>query len=270
MIITSLQNDRIKNVVKLRNRRDRDKQQKMIIEGYRSLLRASNNDIEVTEFYFCPDYFIGGNEHKLIEKYKERGSLIIEVSKNVFQKMSYRDRPEGLLGIAPYFSKKLEDLDLSKKPFLVVAQSIEKPGNLGTIIRSTDGTGADGLILCDRCTDLFNPNVITASTGILFALPIVETSTEECLKFLKDNNIAILSATPHADVFYTDVDMTEPTAVIVGAEQYGLTDQWMKESTVNVKIPMKGQADSLNVATATTLLLYEVLRQRELKTRTNG
>lgn len=267
MIITSLQNDRIKNVVKLRNRRDRDKQQSMLIEGYRSLLRASNNHITVSEFFFCPDYFMGGNEYKLIDLYKERGAKIIEVSKNVFQKMSYRDRPEGLLGVAPYFSKTLNDLELSDPPFLVVAQSIEKPGNLGTIIRSTDGTGADGLILCDRCTDLFNPNVITASTGICFALPIVETSTEDCLKYLKDNNIAILSATPHADVYYTDVDMTQPTAVIVGAEQYGLTDEWMKESTINVKIPMLGQADSLNVATATTLLLYEALRQRQLKAR---
>ena len=267
MIITSLQNDRIKNVVKLRNRRDRDKQQKMLIEGYRSLLRASNNNITVSEFYFCPDYFIGGNEYKLIDKYKDMGAQVIEVSKNVFQKMSYRDRPEGLLGVAPYFTKTLDDLDLSKNPFLVVAQSIEKPGNLGTIIRSTDGTGADGLILCDRCTDLFNPNVITASTGICFALPIIETTSEECLQFLKEKNIAILSATPHADVFYTDVDMTQPTAVIVGAEQYGLTEEWMKESTLNVKIPMLGQADSLNVATATTLLLYEVLRQRQLESK---
>ncbi|MCM8528274.1 MAG: RNA methyltransferase [Lentisphaeraceae bacterium] len=267
MIITSLQNDRVKNVVKLRNRRDRDKQQSMLIEGYRSLLRASNNNITVSEFFYCPDYFMGGNEHKLIELYKERGARIIEVSKNVFQKMSYRDRPEGLLGVAPYFTKSLDDLEMSDPPFLVVAQSIEKPGNLGTIIRSTDGTGADGLILCDRCTDLFNPNVITASTGICFALPIVETSTEDCLNFLKEKNIAILSATPHADVYYTDVDMTQPTAVIVGAEQYGLTDEWMKESTINVKIPMLGQADSLNVATATTLLLYEALRQRQLKSR---
>ena len=151
-----------------------------------------------------------------------------------------------------------------------MAQSIEKPGNLGTIIRSTDGTGADGLILCDRCTDLFNPNVITASTGICFALPVVETSTEECLEYLKKNNIAVLSATPSADVMYTDVDMTGPVAVIVGAEQYGLTDEWLKESTINVKIPMQGQADSLNVATATTLLLYEVLRQRGIKNRQNG
>jgi RNA methyltransferase, TrmH family len=269
MIITSLQNDRIKNLVKLRNRRDRDKQQSMIIEGYRSLLRASNNNTKITEFYFCREFFIGENEDSLIDLFRERGASIIEVPKHVFEKISYRDRPEGLLGVAPYFNKSLEDLQLSEQPFLVVAQSIEKPGNLGTIIRSTDGTGADGLILCDRCTDLFNPNVITASTGICFALPIAETSTEECLKFLKERNISILSATPSADTLYTDVDMTGPIAIIVGAEQYGLTEEWMKESTINVRIPMQGQADSLNVATATTLLLYEALRQRQLKQR-NG
>ncbi|NQZ56458.1 MAG: RNA methyltransferase [Lentisphaeraceae bacterium] len=270
MIISSLQNVKIKNVVKLRNRRDRDKQQLMLIEGYRSLLRASNNHITVSEFYFCPDYFMGENEHSLIALYESRGAKSIEVSKDVFRKMSYRDRPEGLLGVAPYFSTELQDVKLNENPFLGVAQAIEKPGNLGTIIRSTDGTGADGLILCDRCTDLFNPNVITASTGISFALPIVETSTQECLEFLKEKGITILSATPSADTLYTDVDMTGPVAIIVGTEQYGLSDEWLKESTLNVRIPMMGQADSLNVSTATTLLLYEARRQRSLKERDNG
>ena len=267
MIIASPQNDRIKNIVKLRNRRERDKQQMMVIEGYRSLVRASNNHIEVAEFYFCRDFFMGENEDSLIELYRSRGTKIIEVTKIVFEKISYRDRPEGLLGVAPYFNKSLNDLTFKEEPFLVVAQAIEKPGNLGTIIRSTDGTGADALILCDRCTDLFNPNVITASTGICFALPIIEASSADCLTYLKENNITILSATPSAETLYTDVDMTGPVAVIVGTEQYGLTDEWLRESTINVKIPMLGQADSLNVSTATTLLLYEAVRQREKKNR---
>jgi RNA methyltransferase, TrmH family len=270
MIINSTKNDRIKNIVKLRNRRERDKQKLMLIEGYRSLLRASNNMVEVKEFYYCPEFFIGSNEQDLIDLYASRGTKVIEVNKPVFEKISYRDRPEGLLGVAPYFTKDLEKLDLGEAPFLVVAQSIEKPGNLGTIIRSTDGTGADGLILCDKCTDLFNPNVITASTGICFALPVVETSTQACLDYLKKNNISILSATPSADTLYTDVDMTGPVAIIVGTEQYGLSDEWLKESTINVKIPMLGQADSLNVSTATTLLLYEAVRQRQKKEQTNG
>jgi RNA methyltransferase, TrmH family len=267
MIIASPQNDRIKNIVKLRNRRERDKQQMMVVEGYRSLLRASNNHIDFAEFYFCRDFFMGENEDSLIELYRSRGTKIIEVTKIVFEKISYRDRPEGLLGVAPYFNKSLNDLTFKEEPFLVVAQAIEKPGNLGTIIRSTDGTGADALILCDRCTDLFNPNVITASTGICFALPVIETSSADCLTYLKENNITILSATPSADTLYTDVDMTGPVAVIVGTEQYGLTDEWLRESTINVKIPMLGQADSLNVSTATTLLLYEAVRQREKKNR---
>lgn len=266
-MISSLQNSRIKNIVKLRNRRTRDKQQLMIIEGYRSLLRAMNNSVEAVEFYFCREFFIGENEDELIQKYADSGAHVFEVSKSVFEKISYRDRPEGLLALAKYQHRTFDDIPLSENPFLVVAQSIEKPGNLGTIIRSTDGTGADGLIICDRCTDLYNPNVITASTGMLFALPILETDSESCREYLRKNNIKIVSATPHAEKNYTDVDLTGPIAIIVGTEQYGLTDDWMQESedAINVRIPMQGQADSLNVATATTLLLYEALRQRGLK-----
>ena len=266
-MISSPQNPKIKNIVKLRNRRTRDKQQLMIVEGYRSLLRASNNGIAATEFYFCRDFFLGENEDELIALYESRGAQVFELTKQVFEKISYRDRPEGLLALAPYQERVLEELELSDSPFLVVAQAIEKPGNLGTIIRSTDGTGADGLIICDRCTDLHNPNVITASTGMSFALPIVETDSDSCRQYLKDRGIKIISATPHAEKVYTDIDLTGPVAIVVGTEQYGLTDDWMVESDdlINVQIPMMGQADSLNVATATTLILYEALRQRNLK-----
>lgn len=266
-MISSPQNPKIKNIVKLRNRRTRDKQQLMIVEGYRSLSRAMNNDIEAAELYYCREFFMGENEDELIQKYADSGCGVYEVSKIVFEKISYRDRPEGLLALAKYQQKNFSDIPLSENPFLVVAQSIEKPGNLGTIIRSTDGTGADGLIICDRCTDLYNPNVITASTGMLFALPILETDSESCREYLRENNIKIVSATPHAEKNYTDVDLTGPIAIIVGTEQYGLTDDWMQEdeNCINVRIPMQGQADSLNVATATTLLLYEALRQRSSK-----
>ena len=265
MEITSPTNPRIKNIVKLRERRHRDREKTMIIEGYRSLSRAAANGIYPRELYFCRDYFLGSNEDSLMQEMADQGTTLIETNAAVFKKISYRDRPEGLLGLCPYFRKGLDDLELTQSPLLVVAQAIEKPGNLGTIIRSTDGTGADGLILCDRCTDLFNPNVITASTGMCFALPIAEAQTPDTLQYLKDNKITILSATPHADKLYTDVDMTGPTAIIVGTEQTGLTEDWMTESTVNVRIPMLGKADSLKVATATTLLLYEAVRQRQAK-----
>lgn len=264
MHISSLSNPRIKHIVKLRERRYRDKEQTMIIEGFRSIYRAADNGVYPKELYICRDFFLGKNEDELIQKLQdEGGTQVFETEQNVFKKISYRDRPEGLLALTGYFRKQVEDLELSDPPLLVVAQSIEKPGNLGTIIRSADGTGADGLILCDKCTDLFNPNVITASTGMCFSLPIAEAASQDTINYLKENNITILSATPHADKLYTDVDMTGPIAVIVGAEQYGLTEEWMKQSSINVKIPMLGKADSLNVATATTLLLYEAVRQRQ-------
>ena len=146
---------------------------------------------------------------------------------------------------------------------LVVAEAIEKPGNLGTILRSSDATGVDGLIVCDRCTDIHNPNVVRASVGTLFTIPVVEAAGEETFRWLKKNNIAIVAATPHAEKLYTEVDMNRALAIAVGTEQLGLSELWMKHADIQVRIPMHGVADSLNVATATTLLLYEALRQRQ-------
>lgn len=183
-------------------------------------------------------------------------------SEEVFAKISYRDRPDGLLAIAPQVHRKLSDLRLKKNPFLVVAESIEKPGNLGTILRSCDAAGVDAVIVCDPTTDIHNPNVVRSSVGTLFTLPVLEASGEETLSFLKKHGIAIVAATPHAKVEFTQVDLTVPLAIVVGTEQYGLSEHWMKQSDLAVKIPMLGVADSLNVASATTLLLYEVLRQR--------
>jgi TrmH family RNA methyltransferase len=149
-----------------------------------------------------------------------------------------------------------------KDPLLVIAEAIEKPGNLGTILRSADAAGADGVIVCDRCTDIYNPNVVRASVGTLFTLPVVEASSAETLDWLKKRNIKIVAATPSAEKEFTDADLVGGIAMAVGAEQLGLTELWMQASDIQVRIPMHGIADSLNVATATTLLLYEVVRQR--------
>jgi TrmH family RNA methyltransferase len=149
-----------------------------------------------------------------------------------------------------------------KNPLFVVAESIEKPGNLGTILRSSDAVRLDGLIVCDRCTDIFNPNVVRASIGTLFTVPVVESTGREALKWLKKHQIDIMAATPSAQAEFTEVDMKRPLAIAVGTEQLGLSDLWMHEAELQVKIPMGGIADSLNVAMATTLLMYEALRQR--------
>ena len=264
LYISSAQNARVKSVVKMRNRRERDKQDRYIIEGYRALSRGLNYDLKLIDLYFCPKYFLGENEVALIDLHRKQGTQIIEVTDSVFDKMAYRDRPEGLLGIAPQFHLGLDDLELSENPFLLVGEAIEKPGNLGTMLRSADATGTEALIVCDRCTDIFNPNVVRASTGCIFSVPTFEAGSDEVIAWLKEKGIKILAATPHTDNMYTDVDMTGPIAIAVGTEQVGLSDKWMEQADLKVKIPMMGQADSLNVATATTILMYEVLRQRTI------
>lgn len=263
MIITSLKNPRVKSVVHLRDRRDRDREKKMVIEGYRGILRALDQRYPLDEIYFCPELYQGENEPALIERCVGAGAVPFQVASHVFEKMAYRDRPEGLLAVAPQVRKGLDELSLSELPFLLVAESIEKPGNLGTMLRSADATGVDGLILCDRRTDLFNPNVVRASTGTCFSVDVAEADAEHSLDWLREKGVKILAATPHTENDYTDVDLTQPVAVAVGAEQYGLSDTWMEKADLKVKIPMLGMADSLNVATAATILLYEVVRQRK-------
>lgn len=261
-LITSLQNPKIKEVVHLRERSERDKTGQFIIEGYRELLRATDAGWKIDMLFICPDLFLGTNEPALINRLEEKGTQLFSCAQKVFEKMSYRDRPDGLIALATQQKTHLQDLKFKKAPFLVVAEAIEKPGNLGTILRSSDAVGVDGLIVCDRCTDIYNPNVVRASVGTLFTVPTVEAKGAETLEWLKQKGILILAATPHAEKEFTQVDLTQPIAIAVGTEQLGLSERWMNQSDIQVRIPMRGVADSLNVAMATTLLLYEVLRQR--------
>lgn len=260
--ITSLQNPKVKHAVKLRDRRPRDKEGLFLIEGYRELLRAVDSGLFPKELFYCSELFLGENEPALIQRIRESGAEVHRCKPHVFEKIAYRDRPDGLLGIVSQRHQGLEDLQLSDPPFLLVAEAIEKPGNLGTILRSSDAVGLDGLVVCDRCTDIHNPNVVRASVGTLFTVPVVEAGGRETLDWLRGQGIKILAATPSATQSYTDVDLRGPVAIAVGTEQLGLSPMWMEEADIQVSIPMKGVADSLNVATATTLLLYEVLRQR--------
>ena len=215
--------------------------------------------------FFCPGFFLGTNERALIEK---SGAEAIECTEEVFAKISYRDRPDGLLAVAPEMHRTLSDLKVLlaslKNPFLVIAESIEKPGNLGTILRSADAAGVDAVIVCDPTTDIHNPNVVRSSVGTLFTVPVFELGGEEVFVLLKEHQISIVAATPSAKIEFTEADFKTSVAIAVGTEQYGLTDAWMKRAEVQVRIPMLGIADSLNVASATTLVLYEVVRQRKL------
>lgn len=264
MIISSLQNSRVKHVVRLRDRRDRDREQQTVIEGYRALLSASRNGYPVDELFVCSELFQGENEALLIDALSGAGAQVLHTTPDVFRKMAYRDRPEGLLGVAPQIRRSLADLEIKPgtAPLFLVAEAIEKPGNLGTMLRSADATGVSALIVCDHCTDIFNPNVVRASIGALFSVPLVEGGTPEVIAWLKQSSVTILAATPHATAVFSDVDMTEALAVVVGTEQYGLSDAWLQAADCGVRIPMLGQADSLNAATASAVMLYEAVRQR--------
>lgn len=258
--LTSAQNPKIKQVVRLKDRKERDETSLFLIEGYREIKRAADSGISFHSLYICPEFFLGENEDALL---RQTRCEIFELPEHLFEKISYRDRPDGLIAIAHQMKKTLSDLALQKTPPLfVVAESIEKPGNLGTILRSADAVGASGVIVCDRCTDIYNPNVVRASVGTLFTIPVVEAKSPETLTWLKSHNIQVVAATPSASCEYTEAKLSGPLAIVVGTEQLGLTDLWMQSADIQVKIPMRGVADSLNVATATTLLLYEALRQQ--------
>lgn len=264
LLLSSLQNPRIKQAIGLRERSARNQSGRFLIEGYRELLRAFQGGQPIEALFICPELFLGSNENKLIGSIRQKGGQVFECTEKVFHKLSYRDRPDGLLAIGLQQPTSLGQLEkqLRENPFLIVAEAIEKPGNLGTIMRSSDAVGVDGLIVCDRCTDIYNPNVVRASVGTLFTIPVVEAGGQETLDWLKERGIQILAATPSAKVEYTAVDMRGPLAIAVGTEQLGLSQKWMEKADLQVRIPMKGVADSLNVAMATTLLLYEALRQR--------
>lgn len=260
--ITSLQNPRIKDVVKLNKRSHRDEAGLLLVEGYRELKRALENGWTPKALFFCKALFLGENEGALLDGCASAGAEMFDCAEHVLRKISYRDRPEGLVAVGPQVRYTLDDVSFRAAPFVVVAEAIEKPGNLGTILRSADAAGVDALIVCDKCTDLSNPNVVRASIGTLFSVRVVEAGTDEALAWLRARDIRIVAATPHADTNYTGSDFTGGTAIVVGSEQYGLTSRWMSEADIQVRIPMHGQADSLNVASATTILLYEVVRQR--------
>jgi TrmH family RNA methyltransferase len=260
--ISSLQNPRIKQLVKLRDRRPRDEAGVFLVEGYREVRRALEKQVPLTELYFAPEWFLGENEAALIDQAAAAGAKLFELTKATFAKIAYRERPDGLLAVVPQWKRALSDLVLRPEPFLLVVEAIEKPGNLGTILRSADAAGCDAVIVCDPVTDVFNPNVVRASTGVLFSVPLVVADSASVLAWLRERGIRTIATTPAAQTLYTEADLRGPLAVVMGSEQYGLSGFWLKHADLPVRIPMAGQADSLNVAMATIITLFEAVRQR--------
>jgi TrmH family RNA methyltransferase len=260
--ITSLGNDRIKRLVRLRNRRERDRSGEFLVEGYREVHRAVAAGIEIRELYVCPELYLGESEPELVAAAEASGARVIPVAAAPFHKASYRDRPEGLLAVAGRFDTSLGRIPETPEPLVLVVESIEKPGNLGTMLRTAEAAGADGVIVCDPTTDPFNPNVVRASLGTLFLVPLAVASTGDTIRELRRRGVKSFAATPDADLPYFEADLGAPAAVVIGSEQLGLTDAWRDGADERVLIPMPGSVDSLNAAMAAGVLLFEAVRQR--------
>ncbi len=261
--ITSPSNPKLKYVVRLRSCSTREESGEMIVEGYRECRRALDHGYRPRAFFHCPDFYLKNeNEAELLADAERAGAEIYTCNKTCFAKIAYKERPDGLLMVGPHVAKRLADLVLPPNALVIVTEAIEKPGNLGTILRSADAARVAAVIVCDRTTDIHNPNVVRASTGTMFTVPIIEATSDEALAYLKAHNFKILAATPHAEKLHFEVDLTGNVAVALGAEQYGLTAKWMDGADLRVRIPMLGTADSLNVSAAATILVYEAVRQR--------
>ncbi len=255
--ITSLQNERVKRIIKLQRKASVRREEGLtVIEGAREVSRAMENGWLPTELWLCSE--LGSDKPRIDSNEHE----CFQCARAVFEKISYREGPDGVLAVGPLVGKTLAELKLPKSPLILVAEGLEKPGNVGALLRTADGAGADAVIVCDPATDLNNPNVIRASIGTLFYLPVAEATAEETLAFLKGKGVKILSAVPDANAVYTDVDLTGPVAIVVGAEDKGLSNVWKTGADLNVKIPMLGKNDSLNVSVSAAILLYEAVRQR--------
>ncbi|MCA9732186.1 MAG: RNA methyltransferase [Deferribacteres bacterium] len=255
MHITSTQNPTVKRVIKLHNnKRQRQNDQLMVVEGFDEITLAMQAG-HLPESVFCaPDLtsreLPGLNSHA------------ITVSKAVFEKMAYRQHPDGWLALFPIPQSSPDALNLPAAPLFIIAESVEKPGNLGVILRTADAVGANAVFICDRRVDVWSPNVVRASRGTIFSVPLFEMENEEALRWLRNHNISVLAATPSASTIYADVDLCKPIAVAVGTESEGLSDFWLSNAEERIVIPMAGKVNSLNVSVSLALIVYEAILQR--------
>ncbi len=261
-MITSPTNPKVKRLVRLRSRRHRDSEGSFLIEGYREIARAEATGVRIEEIYVCDHLFLGTNEPDLVDRIVASGARRHQLAPDPFRKAAYRDRPEGLLAVAPQFDTGLERIRLPTDPLLLVLESIEKPGNLGTMLRTADAAGVSAVIVADPTTDPFNPNVVRASLGCLFTVPVAVSTAGDAIRWMAGHGISALVTTPSTRDLYWNADYSGAVAIVVGSEQYGLSETWLDGRFPMARVPMGGSADSLNAATAAALVLFEALRQR--------
>ena len=251
-IITSVQNARIKHVVALQQKSSLRREEGLfVVEGQREIEHCIACGYEIVELFVRDGLDV------------EREHLV--VTPQVYEKMAYRESTEGIIAVAKCKEHRLKDLHLKEKPLVVVIESVEKPGNLGAILRTAEAAGVDAVMVCDPLTDLYNPNLIRASIGGVFSVPVAVCNSKDCIAFLKEHKIRILTAQLQDSYDYYDYDMHEATAIVMGTESTGLTQQWREAADAHIRIPMLGRLDSLNVSVSAAILMYEAVRQRNSK-----
>ena len=259
--ITSAQNPFIKSLVLLQEKAKVRKQSgTFLIEGIREIELAIKGNYEIETILICFEVIDKSFNPSIFQSLNT-----IEISKEVYQKLAYRDTTEGIIAVAKTKSHQLLDLQLPENPLILVMESIEKPGNIGAMLRTCDAAKVDAVIIANPKTDLYNPNMVRSSVGCLFTTQISTASTEETIAFLQQNNINFYSATLQNSTSYHTQNFTKPTALVVGTEATGLTEPWREKATQNIISPMQGEIDSMNVSVAASILLFEAKRQRDFK-----
>lgn len=257
-MISSTQNPQIKHLLLLQQKSSQRRAEGLfVVEGRREVEHCLAAGYALRIAFICEE--IAGTPFSL-----PKTTEIVPVSRNVYERIAYRGGTEGIVALVEARNITLADLQLSSSPLIVVLESVEKPGNLGAVLRSADAAGADAVIVCDPLTDLYNPNLIRSAVGALFTVPCVACTTEECVAFFKEKGIRILTAQLQDSSLYYDTPMTGPTAIVMGTEATGLTDLWRKEADAHIRIPMLGHLDSLNVSVSAAILLFEAVRQRQI------
>lgn len=260
--ITSAQNPRFRAALALREARQRRQQGRILIDGLREIGRALDAGVAPIEAWVDPERLSSAEIDTLVGRLEAAGSAVIVADSRLIQRLGYGERSTGIVTVAETPRRALNDLVVGRAALVGVVDAVEKPGNLGAILRSADGAGVSALLVANPATDIFNPNVIRASLGTVFSMPIAVASVAETMAWLNAGSVRIVTARVDATTDYTDADLTGPVAIVVGGEAEGLGDAWSGPEVTAVRVPMLGVADSLNVSVTAAILFYEALRQR--------
>ncbi len=263
LVITSPANPRLKALAALRRRRTREDEGVTLIEGYEELQLALRAGVEPRSLFYCPDLMADPSTQRvLIEEAYGAGAEIFQVGRSAFERAAYREGPDGFLAVVGSVTRVCADLQVPDDALILICEGVEKPGNLGAMLRTADAAGVDAVIAADPVTDWGNPNVVRSSKGTVFSVPVASDTTQGMLAWLTARGIPIVAATPDTTTMHTDISYAGPLAIAVGAEKHGLSAEVLEAARHKVRIPMVGQANSLNVSTSAAVVVYEAVRQR--------